>query len=73
MNREKRTELAVEGMTFPSCIMHIKRTLSEVQGVSGVEVRIAEGKVIVEHQGIAADARAMVEALQDAGYGAMAA
>jgi len=55
MNQEKQTELTVEGMTCPSCIMRIKRTLSEVKGVSGDEVKLAEGKVVVRHEGMQAD------------------
>lgn len=73
MNEEQQTELAVEGMICRLCILRIKRTLSEVEGVSGVQVKLAEGKVIVLHEGRRADKDAMVEALQYAGYEAVAA
>ncbi len=68
MNKNDETTLDVQGMSCPSCIRHIKEALQDVEGVSGVDVRLAEGKVVVRHEGAEAHVSTFVEALRDAGY-----
>ena len=62
------TVLSVEGMTCHSCLRHVESALRDLEGVRGVEVRLREGKAIVEHEGAEPSAAAMVEALREAGY-----
>ena len=66
MKTPKQTLLAVEGMTCPSCIRHIDSALRDVDGVTKVEVRLREGRVLVEHEDL--DVASLVSAVQDAGY-----
>jgi copper chaperone len=67
MSNEKQTVLDVQGMSCPSCIRHIKEALNDVEGVTGVDVRLADGRVLVKH-GEEAALNSMVEALRNAGY-----
>ncbi len=68
MNGNRETELDVQGMSCPSCIRHIKEALQDVEGVSGVDVQLTEGKVVVRHEGAAPPVGSLVEALRAAGY-----
>lgn len=61
------TVLNVSGMSCPSCVRHVHAALSALDGVSGVQVRLHEGKVLVKHDGRAA-IEAMIAALDEAGY-----
>lgn len=64
----KRTELLVEGMSCGSCVHHVDRALRELSGVSKVEVRLRDGKVLVEHEPASVDAAALIEGVKSAGY-----
>lgn len=64
----QRTQLNVRGMSCPSCIRHVDVALKELDGVTSVEVRLREGRVLVEHDPAAAPISALVSALRDAGY-----
>lgn len=66
MKTSQETILAVEGMTCPSCVRHIDNALRDVDGVIKVEVRLREGRVLVEHEGT--DIASLVSAVQEAGY-----
>lgn len=68
MSQNEETLLDVEGMSCPSCIRHIKEALDEVEGVKAVDVRLAEGRVVVKHDAQSASIGQLVEALRDAGY-----
>jgi copper chaperone len=67
MSNDKETLLDVQGMSCPSCIRHITEALNDVEGVCDVDVRLAEGRVMVKHEG-KAGVDGLVEALRDAGY-----
>ena len=67
MEANQETLLNVQGMSCPSCIRHVKEALNEVEGVSGVDVRLAAGQVKVQHAR-SANVTNMVEALRGAGY-----
>ncbi|WP_010881198.1 heavy-metal-associated domain-containing protein [Aquifex aeolicus] len=41
-------ELKIQGMTCQHCVNTVKRALSEVEGVSEVEVSLEEGKAKVK-------------------------
>ena len=64
----KQTQLSVQGMTCPSCIRHVNAALSELEGVTKVEVRLREGHVLVQHDPAIAPTSELVAALREAGY-----
>jgi copper chaperone len=68
MSTNNQTVLAVKGMTCPSCVRHIDEALKGVDGVSDVEVKLREGKVVVRHQNGNVPVASLVDALKDAGY-----
>ncbi|MDH7571130.1 MAG: heavy-metal-associated domain-containing protein [Armatimonadota bacterium] len=64
----KTTTLNVEGMTCEGCANAIRRALTRLEGVSGVEVDLARKRVSVTHdeaRAPVAEVRARIEA---AGY-----
>jgi copper chaperone CopZ len=65
---QKETVLDVQGMSCPSCIRHIREALNDVEGVSAVDVRLADGWVMVKHDLESSSVGQLVEALRDAGY-----
>ena len=67
MNNEKIV-LDVVGMTCPSCVRHVTAALAEVEGVTKVEVRLREGKVLVQYDPEVAQVNTLQEALREAGY-----
>ena len=56
----------VTGMTCGHCAQAVTTELSSVQGVTGVQVDVATGKVVVEGEGFT-DAQ-VAEAVDEAGY-----
>ncbi len=66
---EKQTLLDVQGMSCASCVHHVGTALKEVDGVSNVDVRLREGKVLVRHDA-GTPVESLVAALADAGYDA---
>lgn len=60
--------LNVVGMTCPSCVWHVNAALVEVDGVTKVEVRVRDGKVVVQCDPAVTKVDALVEALRQAGY-----
>lgn len=72
MSTTRETVLEVEGMSCGSCVRHVDHALRTVDGVTAVEVRLKERRVLVRH-GEDAPLPQLVEALRDAGYEARAA
>lgn len=68
MSQINETTLDVQGMSCPSCIKHVNDALTELGGVSSVEVKLSEGKVIVRHDEAEAPVSSLVNALREAGY-----
>ncbi|MFT3764291.1 MAG: heavy metal-associated domain-containing protein [Minicystis sp.] len=68
MSQKNETLLDVTGMTCRSCVRHVDHALRELEGVSSVEVRLSEGKVMVRHDPGAAPVASLIEALREAGY-----
>lgn len=64
----KRTELLVEGMSCGSCVNHVDHALRELPGVRAVEVRLRDGKVIVEHDPSSNDTSALIASIKAIGY-----
>jgi copper chaperone len=64
----KDTLLDVQGMSCPSCIRHVNAALADLDGVTKVEVRLRDGKVLIQHDPTAATVQSLIEALAEAGY-----
>ena len=66
------TDYAVRGMTCAHCAGAVTAEISKVPGVTGVQVDVAAGRVTVHSdQPVAADA--ITDAVEEAGYEAVAA
>lgn len=61
------TQLAIQGMTCASCVLHVEKAIAKVPGVSRVEVNLATEKARVMHEDSATPER-MIEAVEAAGY-----
>lgn len=61
------TRLDVKGMTCRSCVFHINHALGTLDGIDTVDVRLAEGKVIVRHTP-ELDAATLTGTIAEAGY-----
>ncbi|MBI3155574.1 MAG: heavy metal translocating P-type ATPase [Burkholderiales bacterium] len=68
---ETRTTLAIDGMTCASCVRRVERALATVPGVREASVNLATNEAVVRQLG-AADAAALVAAVERAGYAARA-
>jgi copper chaperone len=65
MNPETRI-YAVEGMTCGHCVLSVREEVSEVGGVSAVDVELASGRLTVTGRRVSDDA--VRAAVADAGY-----
>lgn len=61
-----QTTYTVHGMTCSHCVLSVREEVSEVPGVSAVDVDLASGRLTVA--GSAVDARAVHVAVAEAGY-----
>jgi copper chaperone CopZ len=64
-----QTQLAVSGMTCDHCVQHVTEAISNVAGVSSVNVKLAEGIAVIESRD-SLDLQALKEAVVAAGYSA---
>src|SRR5512134_2090636 len=64
----ERTQLDIEGMTCASCVAHVEKALRQVPGVIDATVNLASEQASVESIAGAIPARALVEAVDAAGY-----
>jgi copper ion binding protein len=62
---ETRT-YAVEGMTCDHCVLSVREEVSEVGGVSAVDVELASGRLTVTGRQVSDDA--VRDAVAEAGY-----
>lgn len=62
------TEYTVTGMTCGNCEKHVREEVSQVPGVTGIEVSAAAGRLVVETAGDPADDAAVLAAVDEAGY-----
>ena len=58
----------VAGMTCGSCVRHINAAVRELRGVIDVEVKLKEGKVMVDYEPSLAEPSQLSVAIQGAGY-----
>lgn len=61
------TLITVQGMTCGNCVKHVKEAISEVSGVSNVEIELDNGKVTIESAGDL-DTESVKAAVSEAGY-----
>lgn len=59
-------EYVVQGMTCAHCVASVTEEVSEVAGVTAVDVDLASGRVGVHGEGL--DEEAVVAAVAEAGY-----
>ena len=59
-------ELRIEGMTCNHCVMHVKKALAAVPGVTGEVVVSLEKKLAVVNG--SADVQALIAAVEEEGY-----
>lgn len=62
-----QTTFSVEGMTCAHCAASVKEEVSEVPGVTGVDVDVDTGAVVISSNA-ELDAAAVDAAIEEAGY-----
>lgn len=65
-----RTTLRSRDLGCPSCIAKIDKALRRLDGVVRTEVKMASGRIEVEHDPERAPAQSLVAALREIGYDA---
>jgi copper ion binding protein len=60
------TTYSISGMTCEHCVMSVREEVSEVAGVSSVDVDLASGQMTVDGSGY--DDTAIRDAVDEAGY-----
>ena len=67
--RNQKMILPVTGMTCASCAATIEKGLSDLTGVSRVNVNVANEKASIEYDSSKVDTRALIDTISDVGYG----
>ena len=65
---QKTVKLNVEGMTCWACAQTVKSALSEVDGVSKAELKLADGSAEVKYDSKKTDVKAIVKAVNATGF-----
>lgn len=60
--------LSVAGMSCMGCVNSVKRLVSALPGVAGVEVDLASGKVLISHDAALTDTNGIRAAIEGGGY-----
>ncbi len=60
------THLKIGGMSCQMCVSHVTKGLQNVRGVRAVEVDLARGAALVEHDQI--EVQQLIEAVEEEGY-----
>jgi heavy metal translocating P-type ATPase len=69
MSKTERLDLTIEGMTCASCVSHVERALSKVEGVTSVSVNLTtERAQLTLSQAV--PATTLIQKVEDAGYSA---
>lgn len=66
MSTSDKREYTVQGMTCQHCVASVSEELAEVEGVDGVDVDLATGRVSVTGEGFSDDE--VRAAVREAGY-----
>ena len=62
----KSQELTIEGMSCGHCVMHVKKELSKVNGLTIENVEIGKARVQVDESQVSYDR--LAKAVEEAGY-----
>jgi copper chaperone len=62
----KTQELIIEGMSCGHCVMHVKKELAKVNGLTIENVEIGKARVQIDEKSVSADR--LAKAIEDAGY-----
>ncbi|MBX3156040.1 MAG: heavy-metal-associated domain-containing protein [Deltaproteobacteria bacterium] len=62
------TSLAISGMTCNGCVKHVESALRGVEGVTAVQVKLADGSASVVHDPERSPISSLIAAVVDAGY-----
>ena len=62
------TELLIAGMECETCGNAVSSVLRKINGVRSVQIRVPEGKAVVEHAAGAPSEEAMIAAISAEGY-----
>ena len=65
---KERLTLPIEGMTCASCVVHLEKALSRVEGVTSAGVNLATERATVEYLPAVTGVEEMRYAVEDAGY-----
>jgi copper ion binding protein len=65
-----RTTIAVDGMTCNGCVRSVTNAISQVPGVSKVDVSLAGKSATVDYDAASTTAAAIVAAIEGAGFDA---
>lgn len=63
-----RTVLRAEGFSCPSCVTKIEKQVGRLDGVAGVAVKFASGRIEIDHDPALATVDALVAEVAKAGY-----
>ncbi len=58
--------ITIKGMSCNHCVMAVKNALSEVEGVSKVDVKLEDNNAVVEGENLVD--KILKEAIEEAGY-----
>ncbi|WP_270179813.1 copper chaperone CopZ [Alkalihalobacillus sp. CinArs1] len=64
----EQTTIKIEGMTCNHCKSAVETALTELEGVSGVEVDLKQGKADVSYDSAKVTVSDMNEAVEEQGY-----
>ena len=60
----------VTGMSCSACSAHVEKAVSKVPGIDQVQVNLLQNSMVVEYAEGATDAQKIIQAVEEAGYGA---
>jgi|TARA_Y100000031_G_C8068563_1_gene314019 copper ion binding protein len=63
---KEQKEIKIGGMSCSHCVMHVRRALTELEGVDDVDVAIGSAKVKYDPESV--DEKTMNKAIVEAGY-----
>lgn len=63
-----KVELNIKGMACSNCVRNVKRALSEVPSVKGVDVDLKNGKAVVHVEENKVTVKQLLTAVEDAGF-----
>ena len=64
----EKVTLTVKGMTCMGCVRSVKNVLEPIPGVSGVDITLDNGQVVIAFDAARSNINQFKAAVQDAGY-----